>query len=87
MRPISVVGMTNGAKKRAAERMASHAISNTPSPHRHAGLAGVSSHWTVTLAFARWAYRVGERLHPCCCLGCVYGYWPCSGVRPARGAR
>jgi len=75
VRPISVVGMTNGAKKRKARRWAEAETSMFPSVN------------IMRYALARWAYRVGERLRPCCCLGCVYGYWPCSGVRPARGAR
>lgn len=85
MRPrlASLVGMSQSARKRAARRWAwgwaqglQAAIARHHDPRE-----------LIAYALARWAYRVGERLRPCCCLGCVYGYWPCSGVRPARGAR
>lgn len=97
MRPrlASLVGMSQSARKRAARRQAWGWAQGlqTPCHRRHAARAwaAIARHHDprelIGYALARWAYRVGERLRPCCCLGCVYGYWPCSGVRPARGAR
>lgn len=82
----SLVGMTEGAKKRAARRTAFVAV-----PHGNDYLA-----WSRALADAQKAMRIGQRLRPCLgCSECVayeseamyFGMgWACdgSGVLSAR---
>ena len=87
----SLVGMTQGARKRAADRVAVAALGNDRA-HAYTREYGsylrsgeyLGAYWT-----ARAKYRIGERLRPCAgCLRCqcrsAFDAWPELGEELAK---
>ena len=78
--PRSLVGMSMGARKRAADRVAVAALGNDRA-HAYTREYGsylrsgeyLGAYWT-----ARAKYRIGERLRPCPgCFDCAVECWVC----------
>ena len=89
--PRSLVGMSMGARKRAADRVAVAALGNDRA-HAYTREYGsylrsgeyLGAYWT-----ARATYRIGERLRPCVgCLRCqcrsAFDAWPELGEELAK---
>ena len=89
--PRSLVGMTQGARKRAADRVAvaalgkdrAHAYTREYGSYLRSG-EYLGAYWT-----ARAKYRIGERLRPCAgCLRCqcrsAFDAWPELGEELAK---
>lgn len=83
MNPRSLIGMTQAARKRAAERLADGALALSLQKAVEQG-APLADPQTVRKA-ARGIYRVGERLRPCWgCRGCLPPCRRCDqGDKPA----
>lgn len=73
--PRSLVGMTMGARKRAARLIAAILTPNTSEPAEH------EAAWNLLRAQYGRQYRIGERLRPC--LGC-FACLPANGLTLAR---
>jgi len=101
MTPRSLVGMTMGARKRAALYESLHTqdmepvtLTNREARMFWASVCNVVAHYRSWREQVRKSYHIGQRLRPCPgCSNCIGPNYPChmrcdgSGVLPARAKK